>query len=406
MNYHRTILINVLCIYLFIYPKPGSSQNTTSDTLSSDNKSPFSYELRGYISNMQSVSFTDVKGNWVADNLFHNRLNFFMYYRENFTASLQLRNRFMYGQSFLPGPDYASSFDNESNFLDLSVNIFEERSFLLNSSLDRAYLQFTAGKFVFTGGRQRINWGQALVWNPNDVFNVQNFFDFDYMEKQGSDAIRMQYYPGYTSTAELAAKLDKDGKMTIAALYRFNKWSYDVQFLGGLLSEEDLFAGLGWSGDIKGAGFRGEFSYFHPLEHSRDTSGIFLGTLSADYTFSNSLYIQAECLYNKKPGGASGNFYELYQGSLDVKNMAFSEWNALVQASYPLTPLINISLAGMYLPEMDGYYMGPNLQYSLKDNAELSLIFQVFSGRFSLVPGLPAQRTDLFFGFLRYRFSF
>ena len=367
--------------------------------------SPISFELRGYLSNMQSVMFTDVKEEWIADNLFHNRLNFFLY-KGNLTTSVQLRNRFMYGQSISSNPGYAQSVDDENNYFDLSFNILEERSFFLNSSIDRAFIQYTAGKFVLTGGRQRINWGQALVWNPNDVFNVQNFFDFDYMEKPGSDAVRLQYYPGFTSTAELAARLDQDGRLTAAAMFRFNKWSYDIQLLGGILSKEDIFAGIGWSGDIKGAGFRGEGSYFYPLGHASDTTGMFLGTLSVDYTFSNSLYLQAECLFSKKPGGAGANFYEVYQGSLDVRNIAFSEWNALIQASYPVTPLFNFSLAGMFFPDLEGFYFGPSLQYSIKDNAELSLISQVFSGKFSLVPGMSEERTDLFFGFLRYRFSF
>lgn len=313
----------------------------------------------------------------------------------------------MYGQTLVLNPGYAESIDNEENFMDLSLNILNEKSFFLNSSIDRLFLQYTAGKFVFTAGRQRINWGQTMVWNPNDVFNVQNFFDFDYPEKPGSDAIRIQYYPNYTSTAELAAKLDKDSKLTASAYYRFNKWGYDIQVLGGVLSESDVFAGLGWAGDIKGAGFRGEASYFHPVENPSDTSGLFIGSLSFDYTFSNSFYLQFESLYNMKyNANGNKNFLEFYQGNLDVKNLSFSEWNFFLQASYPLTPLFNVSLSGIYFPDLEGFYMGPTLSYSLKDNAELSVISQVFDGEFpDPFTGKPG-RTTLFFGFLRYKFSF
>jgi hypothetical protein len=189
-------------------------------------------------------------------------------------------------------------------------------------------------------------------------------------------------------------------------MYRFSQWNYDIQFLGGVLSEKDVFTGIGWSGDIKGAGFRGEGSYFYPLSHASDTSGTFLGALSLDYTFSNSLYLQVECLYSKKPEGSATNFYDVYQGNLNVKNMAFSQWNALIQASYPVSPLFNCSLASMIFPDLDGIYFGPNFQYSLNNNAELSLIAQVFSGKFFLAPSMDPDRTNLFFGFLRYRFSF
>jgi len=372
----------------------------------SGNKS--SLELRGYISNMQSVMFTDVKEDWIADNLFHNRLNFYWYYGNNLTVSVQFRNRLMYGQSISMNPGYAESIDNEENFMDLSMNILNEKSFFLNTAIDRLYLQYTLGKLVLTAGRQRINWGQTIVWNPNDVFNVQNFFDFDYIEKPGSDAVRLQYYPNYTSSLEVASKLDHNDKLTAALFYRFNKWSYDIQFLGGILSEDDIFAGIGWAGDIEGAGFRGEASYFHPLENSRDTSGQFISSLSLDYTFSNSLYIQFEGLYNMQPEGYTlTSFYEYYQGNLDVKKLSFSEWNFFLQASYPLNPLINLTLSGIYFPEIKGFYIGPTLSYSLKDNAELSIISQIFDGDFpNPLVNSSDERTSLFFGFIRYKFNF
>jgi hypothetical protein len=69
-----------------------------------------------------------------------------------------------------------------------------------------AYLDYTAGKWQFRVGRQRINWGVNLVWNPNDVFNSFSYFDFDYEERPGSDAVRVQYYTGTTSSASWFTK--------------------------------------------------------------------------------------------------------------------------------------------------------------------------------------------------------
>ena len=234
------------------------------------------FSINGYLTNMQSVMFTKVDGEWIADNLFHNRVNLFYYPSQSFTASVQFRNRFMYGQTVEMYPGYARNIDHGDSFLDLSLNIFNEKSFFLNSTIDRAYVQYTHQNFVATVGRQRINWGQSFVWNPNDIFNVQNYFDFDYIEKPGSDAVRLQYYTGYASDAELAAKLDQDKKLTAAGYFRFNAWNYDFQVLGGLFAGEDLMAGLGWSGSLKGAGFRGETSYFRPKDHFRDTTGSFI----------------------------------------------------------------------------------------------------------------------------------
>lgn len=358
--------------------------------------------LNGYVSNMQSVMFSDPAGDWITDNLFHNRLNFSYFPSENFTAILQFRNRFMYGQSLQTYPGFANSIDNEPYFLDLSLNILNEKSFFLNSTIDRAYLKYTTGNLVLTFGRQRINWGQTFVWNPNDIFNIQNFFDFDYEEKPGSDALRLQYYTGSTSSAELAARLDSAGNLTAAAYYRLNKWNTDFQFLGGIFEGEDIVTGLGWSGELGGAGFRGELSYFRPYNNFADTSGLLFMSLSADYTFSNALYLQFEGLYNQMPEGFEfSDLISYFQGPLNVKKMSFSEWNAFFSASYPITPLTSLSIAGMYFPDLSGFYAGPSLRHSLNNNTDLSFVAQIFNGEFS-----PSSRSSLAFLFLRYRLAF
>ena len=393
------LIFNLLFIFNFVYTQEENNYFQKSN-----------FELRGYLSNMQSVMISEIDEQWINDNLFHNRLNFFWYPGNNLTASIQFRNRFMYGQTISMVPDYTSRIDNRENFLDLSMNIFSGKSYFLNSTIDRLYLEYTLGKFVFTAGRQRINWGQTMVWNPNDVFNVQNYFEFDYPEKPGSDAVRVQYYPSFTSTAEIAASLDHNNKLTAAGFYRFNKWGYDFQFIGGVLSEKDYFGGIGWSGDIEGAGFRGEISYFQPKQNFRDTSGLLISSLSFDYTFSNSLYLQFEGLYSEKPKGQNETrFYDYYQGNLNVKNMSFSEWNFFFQATYPFTPLLNGSLSLMYFPDLKGIYSGPSISYSLSNNSEVSFISQIFNGEFSNPLNPVAhenERATIFFGFVRYKFNF
>jgi hypothetical protein len=362
------------------------------------------FEANGYITNMQSVTIENIQGTWISDNLFHNRINLFWYPNSNLTGSLQFRNRFMYGQSLQLNPDYASSIDDDNGVLDLSMNIFNKESFFLNTSIDRAYFQYSNGNLVATLGRQRINWAQSFVWNPNDLFNVQNFFDFDYVEKQGSDAIRLQYYNGYASSIEFAAKMDAQDRLTMAGYYRFNIWNYDIQLLAGMFEESDYVAGFGWAGDIKGAGFRGEMSYFQPMENFADTSGLVFLTVSTDYTFPTSLYLQFECLYSKLPPDFDiSSFMEYYQGALNVKRMSFSEWSFFGQASVPITPLFNGSLSFMYFPDIKGFYTGPSIDYSLKENMIFSLVVQVFSGKFN---NNDLGRMNMGIGFLRYKLNF
>ena len=356
--------------------------------------------ISGYISNMQTAMFEEIEKDWYTDNLIHNRLNFKLYISNSFTTAIEVRNRFMYGEFVKYFPNYADLIDRENGWFDLSTNLVEEKSFLLHSTVDRAWIDFTAADLQIRAGRQRINWGQNFVWNPNDIFNTYSFFDFDYEEKPGSDALRVQYYTGASSLFEAAVKIDANEDITAAGKFQFNQWSYDFQILGGLLNSEDWTLGFGWVGDIEGAGFRGEMTYLHPKENFTDTSGIFIASLGTDYTFKNSLMIQFEALYNGASLDVSG-FEQYYYMPLSVKTISFTDYTFFASVSYPVTPLFNGSLSGMYFPSMDGFFLGPNLTYSLSDNIGLSFIAQHFRGEFT--EGITQKMT---LAFLRLKWSF
>ncbi len=356
--------------------------------------------LSGYISNMQTAMFEEFEKDWYTDNLIHNRLNFKWYISNFLTTAIEVRNRFIYGEFVKYFPNYANLIDRENRWFDLSTNLVEEKSFLLHSTIDRAWIDFTAGNLQIRAGRQRINWGQNFVWNPNDIFNTYSFFDFDYEEKPGSDALRVQYYTGASSLFEAAVKIDANEDITAAGKFQFNQWSYDFQILGGLLNSEDWTLGFGWAGDIEGAGFRGEMTYLHPKENFTDTSGIFIASLGLDYTFKNSLMVQFEALYNGATLDVSG-FEQYYYMPLSVKTISFTDYTFFASVSYPVTPLFNGSLSGMYFPSMDGFFLGPNFTFSLSDNIGLSLIAQHFRGEFT--KGITQKMT---LAFLRLKWSF
>ena len=245
----------------------------------------------GYLKYMQTTTFTDIHEDWITDNLIHNRVDFAYYPKNYLSLNLSVRNRVFYGQQVqmlsLPGGNnlYAEMIDNNTGFFDFTWNYFENNAFFFSTNIDRVYVDFQFADLAITTGRQRINWGQTFVWNPNDLFNAYNYFDFDYEEKPGTDAIRMQYYLNYASRLELAAAVNTDTSITAAVLYQFNKWQYDIQFISGLYRNDDVVVGTGWSGNLLKGAFRGEVSYFHPLENLSDTIGIALVALGYDYTF-------------------------------------------------------------------------------------------------------------------------
>ena len=355
--------------------------------------------LNGYLTTMQSVMFDSLSGQFVNDNLLHNRLNFKGYVNNNITFAAELRNRLFTGDMLRMDPSYALTTATDNGLVDLSWNILNERSFFLNTTIDRVWVDLNYGKFQARIGRQRINWGQTLVWNPNDIFNAYSFFDFDYIERPGSDAVRVQYYPNFSSAIEIAVKADYKNDITTAALYRFNKFGYDIQFLAGYVNSEDLVIGTGWSGALGSTSFRGEASWFQPSQNFSDTTGTGLFTIGFDKSFKNNSMAQLQVMYCNKPLDLTG-FNSLYSGNITTKDLAFSEFSAFGQFSYPVTPLLNISISAMWFPDLKGYFAGPTIDYSVAENIDFSVFWQHFSGKMN------EERTKINLGFLRIKFSF
>ncbi len=202
----------------------------------------------GYTSWLHSAMFESPDGEWMNTAMLHNRINLKAYAGQKVTFGLEIRNRFITGDMVRLDPLYSSSLASDAGWADLSWNIMNERSFLLNTTVDRAWVDFTSGRLQIRAGRQRINWSQSLVWNPNDIFNTYSFFDFDYIERPGSDAIRVIYSASPSSAAEMAVKLNSEGKVTAAACTGSAIHNIDLQILAGETDENTLVGGFGWSG--------------------------------------------------------------------------------------------------------------------------------------------------------------
>lgn len=365
------------------------------------------WEINGYITNMQSVQFENINNEWINDNQINNRLNFNWYPNEKWKFNLGLRNRVFTGESIKIMPDYGQLLlDGELGWMDLSRNVISEQSIILNMAIDRIYLQYESGNFIAIIGRQRINWGKTFAWNPNDLFNAYSFFDFDYPEKPGSDAIRLQYYTGMASSIELAVKIDKDEKITSAVLWRFNKWNYDFQLMSGLFEDNEFAVGGGWSGAIKSLDFKGELTYLHPKDNMNDTCGQFIASVSLGYMFPSTLNLQFEFLYTDISSGGIQNFNQYYSQPLSVKTLSFTEYNIFGQLGFQITPLLNANFSGMYYPKIKGCFLGPSFDYSFTDNLFTSIVVQTFSGEMPDPITGEKHRSNATFAYLRLKLSF
>lgn len=342
--------------------------------LSAQEETPKNWALGGYVKNLQTLFF--VEGESFQDNLVHNRLNFDWYINESFTFNADVRTRLFYGDLVKANPNYGDLIDNANNdYFDLSTVILDDKGFVLHTMLDRLYLEYVKDAWEIRLGRQRVNWGISTVWNPNDIFNAFAFTDFDYEERPGSDALRVKYYTGFVSSVEVVVSaFDHWDEAVVAGMYRGNRWGYDYQFLAGYV-EQDVALGLGWAGNIKNASFKGEATYFIATQNDRPSS--FAATLGIDYSFSNSLYLNGGLLYNDR-GSTSAGVGNLFDFELSAKNLYPYRYAIFTQASYPITPLLNASLATIYSPvEVHPLFINPVLTYSIRENWDLDLVGQI-----------------------------
>jgi len=358
-----------------------------------------STDLSGYLTTLQSVMFDSLSGPFVNENLLHNRLNFKGYLNNKITFAAEFRNRLFTGDMVRLGKYYTGLIGKDQGLIDMSWNLVEKPSFLINTTADRLYLDLHLNHFQLTAGRQRINWGQAFVWNPNDIFNAYSFFDFDYVERPGSDAVRLQYFTSSSSAAELAVKFDSDNDATAAALYRFTRWGYDVQFLAGIVKEEDMVIGTGWSGAIGSTSFRGEASWFESFRNTSREESTVLVTTGFDRIFKDNSMSQIQLMYCNNPLELD-DFSSFYSGNLSSKNLAFSKFSAFGQFTWAASPLLNLTLSAMWFPDLEGYFAGPSMDYSLAENIDFSLLWQHFNSEIS------EKRTRINLGFLRLKYNF
>ena len=342
--------------------------------------------LNGYIKDLfmyykPTTPLPGINADYLSSDMIHNRLNFRWYANNQFTVAVEARNRIFFGQMIREFPMYKDYINVDNGIVNLSGIVASGNGWFMHSMIDRAWVDYTKGDWQVRVGRQRINWGVNLVWNPNDIFNSFSYFDFDYEERPGSDAVKLQYYTGVTSSAQLVYKAGKtSNETTVAGMYRFSKFNYDFQFLGGWVGKDYVLGG-GWSGDIKGGGFRGEVSYFKPREENNGSWEALVASVSGDYTMRNSLYLHAAVLYNSHGAIGKAGGRSFFDQNISAKMLTLARYNLFGQVSYPITPLFNGSFSGIVNPSDGSSYAGPTFTYSIGNNMELMLTGQLFFGK-------------------------
>ena len=356
--------------------------------LHAQEKKPKKAFVNGYIKNM--ISLNDLRDSVLADNLIHNRLNFRWYPLEELRVYGSLRSRLFIGETTNSlGEDFVDFIEYDTYFLDLSWAIYNEGSVLLHSMIDRLYMEWLHKELALKVGRQRINWGINTVWNPNDIFNAYSYFDFDYEERPGTDAVRLEYFTGVNSSIDVAVSLPVEtldpagmeiNTLSAALMYKTNQWNYDFQFLMGY-SRENWVLGAGWAGNLGSSSLKGEMTYFSPEKETPIHKKAFVGTISIEHSIKNFNYNLSYLFNSAGPSelGAEG-LLQLSSRSLTAKNLSPYKHSAFIQAGYQIHPLVNGGMGVMFFPSNKAIFVSPFVTWNVFQDFDLDLIVQGFYG--------------------------
>jgi len=389
---------------------------------------PKKHQLNGYVKDLRTFFLFDGFKNLSQENRIHNRLNYRWFPNDKWTVGVELRTQLIYGEfpkfynSLGPfidllnmQPDavqtpntYGKLLDPAQGILNLAWTPIDAEAVVLQSYADRLWVEYFGEKWQVRVGRQRINWGQNWVWNPNDLFNTYSFIDFDYEERPGSDAVRLQYFFDKI-TVDVAASFEEDIDNSIfATKVSWNQNNYDFQVIASRFRNEWV-AAVGWAGNIGGAGFKGEASWFYSPNAAFDSdNGLVLAT-GIDYSFENGLLLQGEFLFNQfgvteTETGVLGNTFGGQQ--LSPKNLWTYKYAVFVNAGYALSPLLNVSLGGIINPSDGTYFLVPSFSWSLKQNLDFFVNLQ-YTGKQEFTPPLNAFYDAIYgSGNVRLKWSF
>jgi hypothetical protein len=335
------------------------------------------FEWKGYMKDLPGFFFPGQGDSMRWMNLVHNRVNLKVNAGPRLTARVELRNRVFFGSQVSKTPGFGKVVDRYPGFFDLSWLWVDRPSWVAHSVVDRLSVAYSMPKWDIVLGRQRINWGVNNVWNPNDIFNAYNFLDFDYEERPGNDAVRIQHQTGGDGSVEFAWKPGRTSESHVASLlYKFNRKEYDYQFLGGLYNA-DWVVGAGWAGSIGEKGFKGEASYFHPRKRMFDTTGVLSASVMMDHTLKGDWYLAASVLYNSRPTGGLGEG-GILSANLSAKSLFPFRWSFYLGAVKNVETVCNLSAAVVYSPTDNSLILFPSFSWNASESLDLDVTLQSF----------------------------
>jgi hypothetical protein len=256
-----------------------------------------------------------------------------------------------------------------------------------------ANLQWSNGRTDVVLGRQAITFGRSFFWNPVDWLSTFSPTEIDREYKTGVDAVRLTRYMGRFSGVELVYAYgdggDRDSSATIGRVFgNLNEW--DLELLAGSVWIDDRY-GFAFSGDVKGAGVRGEIS--HNMPRNGPDPDFTSGTLEIDYRWDSSLQLITELHYNGFGSTDPDDYASLFLNRRIVTGQVQNIGRDYLASSLgtEFTPLITGTMAVLLNLHDRSGILSPTLQISLGDESSLAAGAIVPWGDGPTLSGLPSE---------------
>jgi hypothetical protein len=356
------MLYKALLVF-FLIGSLAQAQDTLSPTR-------FPWVLKGYVRMLGMLEKPSMHLSVNSTAWLHNRLQLQRSFSEDLLFRIDLRTQVFYGNSIHSWPGYADGFKSNDESIHLNALWWKKCHSAAYTNVERLLLSQHYNKTDLTIGRQRINWGMALTWNPNDLFQSGNPFDPDYIERPGVDAIRIQRSTGMLSGIEIALARTGSGQSRGAWRYFGHKQSFDWQTIVGWYGHEPT-VGFGYSTGLRHWSFCGELQSY--LAGASDRNQL-QACLETDRILSNNHYIRLSILFNRQGSkGALNGPLILYT---DPKLLMPGKWNAMIGWTYEPSLRIQYSTSFFYTTAQHSVIVLPQLSRTFEKNWQLALLLQ------------------------------
>ncbi|HLA40828.1 MAG TPA: hypothetical protein VJ417_12575, partial [Candidatus Glassbacteria bacterium] len=319
--------------------------------------------LRNVFTSGRTIDLPFISSERYAYDLQRVRSDWLFTFRNKFSLAAVYDHQAEAG-SYLPSFEYRTFvLARPVELADLGSWIIGRREFNWRQRLYRAYVEYDRFPLRFSAGRQQISWGAGYFWNPTDLFNPVSFALVEMAERHGVDAMELEVGMGSLSQVQAVWAWGRTPQQARGALrFKTNLADYDFSLMAGRYFRDEV-VGADFSGQIGGAGFRGE--WLHDFSQAGDDFDQLV--LGWDYRFTGRWTVTGEYLFNSGELSA-GELLAAVVRSRAGGVLSTSSHLAGLYADYQVHPLVHLTGYGSIDMEHGGAFLGPRVSWSVTQN--------------------------------------